>query len=38
LKVGLPDYLIPEWVTIAVVAVFFTWGFSKKELPKSDDN
>lgn len=31
LKVWLPDYLIPEWVTIAVVAVFFTWGFSKKE-------
>jgi YkoY family integral membrane protein len=37
LKVWLPDYLIPEWVTIAVVAVFFTWGFSKKELVKSDD-
>ena len=32
LKVWLPDYLIPEWVTIAVVAVFFTWGFSKKEV------
>ena len=31
LKVWLPDYLIPEWVTIAVVAMFFTWGFSKKE-------
>jgi YkoY family integral membrane protein len=37
LKVWLPDYLIPEWVTIAVVAIFFTWGFSKKE-PVSDDN
>jgi YkoY family integral membrane protein len=36
LKVGLPDYLIPEWVTIVVVAVFFTWGFSKKELVESD--
>ncbi|MGB5636327.1 MAG: DUF475 domain-containing protein [Waterburya sp.] len=36
LKVWLPDYLIPEWVTIAVVAVFFTWGFSKKELLESD--
>lgn len=38
LKVWLPDYLIPEWVTIAVVAIFFTWGFSKKELVESDDN
>ncbi|MEL6496027.1 MAG: DUF475 domain-containing protein [Cyanobacteria bacterium J06623_7] len=36
LKVWLPDYLIPEWVTIAVVAVFFTWGFSKKEPLESD--
>jgi YkoY family integral membrane protein len=36
LKVWLPDYLIPEWVTIAVVAVFFTWGFSKKETLESD--
>ncbi|PSB10127.1 hypothetical protein C7B62_10425 [Pleurocapsa sp. CCALA 161] len=38
LKVWLPDYLIPEWVTIAVVAIFFTWGFSKKELVESDDS
>ena len=38
LKVWLPDYLIPEWVTIAVVAVFFTWGFSKKEPIESDRN
>ena len=36
LKVWLPDYLIPEWVTVAVVAVFFTWGFSKKEAIESD--
>ena len=36
LKVWLPDYLIPEWVTVAVVAVFFTWGFSKKEAVESD--
>lgn len=36
LKVWLPDYLIPEWVTIVVVAVFFIWGFSKKELIESD--
>ena len=36
LKVWLPDYLIPEWVTIAVVTVFFIWGFSKKEALESD--
>ncbi|MEL6927504.1 MAG: DUF475 domain-containing protein, partial [Cyanobacteria bacterium J06600_6] len=36
LKVWLPDYLIPEWITIAVVAVFFAWGFSKKEVLESD--
>ena len=38
LKVWLPDYLIPEWITIAVVAVFFTWGFSKKEVLESDSS
>jgi len=38
LKVWLPDYLIPEWITIAVVAVFFAWGFSKKELVESDSS
>jgi YkoY family integral membrane protein len=38
LKVWLPDYLIPEWVTIAVVAIFFTWGFSKKEVVESESH
>ena len=38
LKVWLPDTYIPEWVTIAVVAVFFTWGFSKKEVIESERN
>lgn len=38
LKVWLPDYLIPEWVTIAVVAIFFTWGFSQKEILGSDSS
>lgn len=38
LKVWLPDYLIPEWVTIVVVAVFFIWGFSKKEKVEADSN
>ena len=37
LKVWLPDYLIPEWVTIAVVAVFFAWGFSKKEVVEEEN-
>ncbi|MDJ0593959.1 MAG: DUF475 domain-containing protein [Pleurocapsa sp. MO_226.B13] len=36
LKVWLPDTYIPEWVTIAVVAIFFTWGFSKREVVESD--
>jgi len=36
LKVGLPDALIPEWVTIAVVAIFFAWGFSKREKVEED--
>ncbi len=31
LKVWLPDAMIPEWITIAVVALFFSWGFSKRE-------
>lgn len=38
LKVWLPDTYIPEWVTIVVVAVFFTWGFSKREAIQSDVN
>jgi YkoY family integral membrane protein len=36
LKVWLPDTYIPEWVTIAVVAIFFTWGFSKREVGVSE--
>ncbi|WP_036487619.1 DUF475 domain-containing protein [Myxosarcina sp. GI1] len=31
LKALFPGLIIPEWVTIAIVAVFFTWGFSKRE-------
>ena len=38
LKVWLPDTYIPEWVTIAVVTVFFAWGFSKREVVRSDAN
>ena len=36
LKVWLPDTYIPEWITVVVVAAFFTWGFSKKEAVESD--
>ncbi len=36
LKVWLPDYLIPEWLTVAVVAIFFTWGFSKRKAVESE--
>lgn len=35
LKAIFPDIAIPEWVTIAVVAIFFTWGFSKRESAES---
>ena len=38
LKVWLPDTYIPEWVTIAVVTIFFAWGFSKREVVRSDAN
>lgn len=31
LKVVIPDLIIPQWVTVAVVTIFFTWGFSKRE-------
>jgi YkoY family integral membrane protein len=38
-KVIAPSMTIPEWLTIAVVAVLFTWGFSRKEsLESSDDD
>ena len=37
LKVALPELLIPEWITIAVVAIFFAWGFSQREEIESQD-
>ncbi len=36
LKVWLPDYFIPEWLTVAVVAIFFAWGFSKRKVVESE--
>ena len=34
-KVILPELMIPEWVTIVVIFVLFTWGFSEREAEKS---
>ena len=36
LKVVMPDLILPEWITIALVTVFFTWGFSKREVKSSE--
>jgi YkoY family integral membrane protein len=30
-KVIVPNVIVPEWITIAVVMILFSWGFSKKE-------
>ena len=35
LKVVMPELIIPEWITIAVIFVLFTWGFSEREVKKS---
>lgn len=37
LKAVIPDLVIPEWITIAVVIAFFIWGFSKREKIESDE-
>ena len=37
LKVVMPDLIIPEWLTLAVVVIFFTWGFSKRENIESSE-
>jgi YkoY family integral membrane protein len=34
-KVILPELMIPEWVTIVVIFVLFTWGFSEREVENS---
>ena len=34
-KVILPELIIPEWVTIVVIFVLFTWGFSEREVENS---
>jgi YkoY family integral membrane protein len=30
-----PEFLPPEWVTIAMIAVIFLWGFSQRSQPES---
>ena len=38
LKAVLPDLILPEWITIAFVAICFTWGFSKRKPIESSDS
>lgn len=35
-KALIPDLVPPEWVMIGLIAVLFTWGFSKRKLPVLD--
>ena len=35
LKVVMPELIVPEWVTIIVIFVFFTWGFSERKVENS---
>lgn len=37
-KAVLPDLILPEWITIAFVAICFTWGFSKRKPIESSDS
>jgi YkoY family integral membrane protein len=37
-KAVLPDLVLPEWMTIAFVAICFIWGFSKREAIESTDS
>ncbi len=37
LKALLPDLILPEWMTVALVAICFTWGFSKRETIESPE-
>lgn len=31
-KIFVPDYIIPEWVVLTVMALLFAWGFSRRSL------
>lgn len=33
-KALLPDYAPPEWMVLTLIALMFTWGFSKRALPE----
>ncbi len=33
MRVGLPDYVPPDWMMVSAIAILFTWGFSKKNEP-----
>lgn len=37
LKVITPDFVPPEWLTIAIIFIMFTWGFSKRNPPTSSE-
>ena len=37
LKAAMPDLILPEWMTITFVLVFFAWGFSKREVKSTKD-
>ena len=34
-KVVTPELMIPEWVTIAIIGLLFTWGFSKRTVEEN---
>lgn len=35
MRVVLPDFVPPEWLMVAAIALLFTWGFSKRNQPKN---
>lgn len=36
IKALIPIYLVPEWIMLLIIAVIFTWGFSKRDLSKTN--
>jgi YkoY family integral membrane protein len=38
LKAIEPEYVPPEWVIVAAIAIIFLWGFSKRSLDVSDSD
>jgi YkoY family integral membrane protein len=35
-KALIPDYIMPEWLIIIAIAIFFSWGFSKRIFPQAN--